>query len=501
MTLSRKLGLQISALIAAIVMTGGASLWGLAGLGQYYNETVDTYEQLRGVYEIGHYAASAQTSLNQADYDTALSQISKAIRSTEPVFEGTSQYDSEEQLALQAAIADMRTSLQKVQEAIRAESVSPSSSTAISQSHYELNAMLNRVAQVAGRTKNKIISDRQKASARYQTTVLMTAGLALLTVLGAVMLGVVQYRNIMRQIIQLKSGMKRIADSQFSEVLSEQGDREFADLAAEFNRMAKELDSLYRQMEQKIAMKSKELVRSERLASVGYLAAGLAHELSNPLGIIAGHAEEQLENDDVVDTAEYRQQQREVLNIICEESFRCKEIIQQLLSLAVGESDDNRRQPCPLGEVAKEVVALTTAHKQHRSKKVHLDVDSTEDVSVQANRTEIKHVMMNLVINALEAVSPETGQVWIDCRRRDRWVEFLVRDDGCGLSPEALDRVFEPFYTTKHQTGRRGMGLGLSVSHAIIQSYGGTIEAQSDGEGRGTRFTIQLPITADAAEV
>ena len=136
---------------------------------------------------------------------------------------------------------------------------------------------------------------------------------------------------------ELGSSVRQFAAGSLANRIDLRAPAEFIALAEDFNRMARELDSLYRDLEQKVALKSRELVRSERLASVGYLAAGVAHEINNPLSIIAGYAERSLaEMDDAAsDTA-----LRKVLQIICSEAFRCKEITGKLLSMARGGEEE-----------------------------------------------------------------------------------------------------------------------------------------------------------------
>src|SRR5205807_1065265 len=134
------------------------------------------------------------------------------------------------------------------------------------------------------------------------------------------------------------------------------GPAEFAELAEDFNRMARELEALYRDLEQKVAIKSRELVRSERLASVGYLAAGVAHEINNPLSIITGYGEraiQKLERDANDDGSAVAMKS---LRIMCEEAYRCKAITEKLLSLA--RPGEEARGPVLLGALAGEVVAL-----------------------------------------------------------------------------------------------------------------------------------------------
>jgi signal transduction histidine kinase len=112
----------------------------------------------------------------------------------------------------------------------------------------------------------------------------------------------------------------------------------------------------------------------------------------------------------------------------------------------------------------------------------------------------MKQVVLNLTVNALEAVSPG-GEVRIDVSRRDGWVEMRVKDDGRGMTPQTLDRVFEPFYTEKRGAQRPGTGLGLAISHAIIESHGGQIRATSEGPGKGSEFVVRLPAAAEQRSV
>ncbi len=111
---------------------------------------------------------------------------------------------------------------------------------------------------------------------------------------------------------------------------------------------------------------------------------------------------------------------------------------------------------------------------------------------------QMQQVILNLALNALEALAAENGQVTLDVHRHGPWVELSVIDNGCGITAQTLERVFEPFFTEKrgagsHGAGSHGTGLGLSISHAIVRNHGGSISAHSDGIGKGSRFTILLP--------
>ncbi len=301
---------------------------------------------------------------------------------------------------------------------------------------------------------------------------------------------------------RIGAGVRAFAGGDFDRRIAPGGDREFAALAADFNRMADDLGRLYADLEQRVRDQSRELVRSERLASVGYLAAGVAHEINNPLGIIAGYAERaarQLERDPA-DTAATRR----ALAVVADEAFRCKAITDRLLSLARPGSDD--RAVVPLDRIARDVVATVGGLGTFGTRRLTVDVDAAAaaddaaaetDLTVSVRAGEIHQVVLNLVVNALEAVPADGGRVRVAVARVAGGVELRVTDDGRGMTAAVLDRVFEPFYTDKRGTAptplRGGTGLGLSIAHAIVADHGGRLTAASDGPGKGSVFTITLP--------
>src|SRR5205814_1271179 len=270
---------------------------------------------------------------------------------------------------------------------------------------------------------------------------------------------------------------------------------------------AGELDSFTRQLETKVATKSKELVRSERLASVGFLAAGVPHEINNPLSIISGYAElslKQLQHATAgARTTEEADAMREVtqaLRAIRDEAFRCKEITGKLLSLARGGTERSKEE-FSIARIAEEVASLVRGLASYRDRRVVVDLDAREILTVCGNPNEIKQVLLNLVVNALDASPPQAGVVRVEARRADaNWVELIVSDNGRGMPPHVLEHVFEPFFTAKRGTSAEpGTGLGLSITHAIVQGHGGTVRAESEGLGRGSRFVVRLPAATVAA--
>jgi two-component system, NtrC family, sensor kinase len=315
-----------------------------------------------------------------------------------------------------------------------------------------------------------------------------------------------QYRALVRPLLWLRDNMQRSAGDHYRWEIPGRGDQEFRDVAKCFNGLVRDLADLYRNLEQKVIARSRELVRSERLASVGFLAAGVAHEINNPLSVIAGYAElarkslrkimlgtgsENIAGPEAEVEAAQLISAVEAQDIIHDEAFRCKEITGRLLSLARG-GGEGRETLC-MGELARQVTVLTKGLKNYADRRVVLEFDQAEPLEVIANPSEMKQVILNLTVNALEAVPPQRGEVRIGGRRAGEWVELSVEDNGKGMGQETLEHVFEPFFTAKRGAGEPGTGLGLSITHAIIESHGGRIAAESDGPGRGSRFTVWLP--------
>jgi signal transduction histidine kinase len=307
------------------------------------------------------------------------------------------------------------------------------------------------------------------------------------------------YRWIFYPIRDLQLGVDKVSKGDFKHRIEIQSSDEIQDLAAAFNAMTSQLDEMYTDLARQVNDRSRQLVRSERLASVGFLAAGVAHEINNPLASIA-FCSEALERR-ILDmlaqippsstAAEQAQVITKYLKMIQQESFRCKEITSRLLEFSRG--GERRREPTELGELVQNVLDMVQ-HLQNRHGK-ELQFHPEQPIIALVNAQEIKSVVVNLVVNALDSME-EGGTLTITLGMRDGLAELVFRDTGCGMTADMLENIFEPFYT-RSRTGK-GTGLGLSICHRIISQHQGEIEAHSAGPNKGSTFTVRLPLQPGA---
>jgi signal transduction histidine kinase len=314
------------------------------------------------------------------------------------------------------------------------------------------------------------------------------------SVLGVVfLLGLARlaYRWVVDPIRDLHDKVGRLGRGDFDSRIEVHSNDELQDLAEAFNDMTERLQAIYRDLARQVNERSRQLVRSERLAGVGFLAAGVAHEINNPLASIA-FCSEALErrladllaahrnHPDVATVTSY-------LRMIQQEAFRCKEITQKLLEFSrVGE---RQRQLTDLAQLIQSVISMVHHLQSYKGKQIVFEPQ--EQLRVLVNAPEIKSVILNLVVNALDSMD-EGGVLTIRLGSRDGVAELTLADTGCGMTAEVLENIFEPFFT-RSRTGK-GTGLGLSISHRVVTQHGGEIEATSPGPGQGSTFTVRLPL-------
>ncbi|HID93921.1 MAG TPA: PAS domain S-box protein, partial [bacterium (Candidatus Stahlbacteria)] len=240
-----------------------------------------------------------------------------------------------------------------------------------------------------------------------------------------------------------------------------------------------ELAKAYKELQQL----QTQLIQSEKMASLGKLAAGIAHEINNPLTGVLTFAHFLLKKIDKNDP------KREDLEVIVEGTTRCKRIVEGLLNFA--RQKEPQKSPCNINEVIEESLSLVEKQASFHNIKIIRELDrSLPQITVDVD--QIQQVFMNIILNAQEAM-PEGGFLTITTSMVDggQFVEIKFVDTGCGIKEEDIHRVFDPFFTTKKET--KGTGLGLAVSYGIIERHKGTIEVCSE-LGKGSTFIVKLPV-------
>lgn len=250
-----------------------------------------------------------------------------------------------------------------------------------------------------------------------------------------------------------------------------------------FQRTATELQKLHQELEQQTSLlleKEEMLRRADRLSALGELSAGIAHEIRNPLASIKGTAEI-LQEDFPAASKKF-----EFLQILIRETERLNKVVENFLSFARPKIPD--LGSCEVSAVLKSVLELV----KHPASKGQVTIKTNFDgqgPDLIADAEQLKQAFLNIILNALQAM-PQGGELSIVTRHQAPWVEIYFQDQGAGIPPHDLDKIFNPFYTTKGE----GTGLGLAITHRIIaENHGGQMEVESE-EGKGTKFIVRLPM-------
>jgi signal transduction histidine kinase len=309
-------------------------------------------------------------------------------------------------------------------------------------------------------------------------------------------------RRVVAGVNGLKDAIRRIAAGDLSSDARGHGKQdEFGEVAAAFADMAEvlrqrtaevaasheELEVANRQLAASLRAVQEtqaQLVQSGKLAAVGQLAGGLAHEINNPLGVILGFAQgvqRRLQSGDPLHLP---------IDSIVREGLRCKSLVQELLTFSRTARKGN--EPCDLNQVVSSALALVGTKARTLGVEVVQELEPDLPV-IDGNPTQLQQVVVNLGTNAVDAMDGG-GVLTVRTSRADGGaVAVEVIDTGCGIPPDVLARIFEPFFTTK-EVGK-GTGLGLSLVHEMVRQHGGEIAVDSQ-VGRGTRMRVCLPAAA-----
>jgi signal transduction histidine kinase len=317
-----------------------------------------------------------------------------------------------------------------------------------------------------------------------------TTGITTILLIAAVQL----FRKwIARPLSTLVQGSREVAAGQFDHRIHLESDDEMRELAESMNAMTARFQEIRDDLDCQVRERTKQVVRSEQLASVGFLAAGVAHEINNPLASIA-MCSESLESrltELLSHIGSHRAADRDVirnyLEMIQKEAFRCKQITEKLLDFS--RMGDPERQNTDLRELVAGVIEMIRHLGKYQNKQVVLDDGGP--VIAELCQQEIKQVVLNLITNGLDSVQ-SGGTVRVSVIKRGSEAVLIVEDDGCGMTDEIMQHLFEPFFTRRR--GGQGTGLGLSISYRIVEEHNGQITPHSDGLGKGSKFTVSLPL-------
>ena len=287
-------------------------------------------------------------------------------------------------------------------------------------------------------------------------------------------------KSILSRIAFVQKATEEVAQGNFTPIENPtKAQDEVTELIDAFNKMAAELESRWEQ-----------LVESRKLASIGTFTSGIAHELNNPLNNISLTAETLLEECDTLDKGESKEMILDIIN----QASRASEVVRNLLDFSRTEAPALKK--LEVEEVIQKTVSLI--RNQLMIVGVKLELNIPEDIPpIRGNLHNLEQVFLNLLLNAIQAM-PDGGKITIEVRStEDGYVAIDVSDTGVGIKPDALEKIFDPFYTTK--PAGRGTGLGLSIVYGIIKKHGGYVEVKSE-VNVGTTFTVYLPVYKEQDE-
>jgi two-component system NtrC family sensor kinase len=306
----------------------------------------------------------------------------------------------------------------------------------------------------------------------------------LITALAAIILSAYLVKSIITPINSLVAASKEIAQGNYCREIFPNSHDELGYLCVTFNRMIDAISERDQKLKEQTEM---QIVQSEKLASLGRLASGIAHEINNPLTGVLSYSTalyDEIEDEGC----------RSDLKVIIDETLRCREIVKGILDFA--RETKTERLPGDINKIITDLLSILEKHVNFQNIRVKKQLsENLPEIYIDSN--QIKSVINNLTVNAVDAMH-DGGELTISTEydEDDNEVVVQVSDTGVGIKEENLTKIFDPFFTTK-ETGK-GTGLGLAVTYGIVKRHNGTIRVDSS-VGKGTTFTITFPVESEAA--
>jgi signal transduction histidine kinase len=517
--LRHKLVLGLALVLVSVGLLLGGTLLGLSAASDTINVTarkideMQTLEQLKdAVWEIGTRPVDgfgsepASGRENRSTLGRELEYIQDKLRRARETFTqyqlthefvmqnrldpDQGEYEGGQIPALEQAFAALEAA---VAQATRPGVVSGDASSSVF-GHPEVRlthaTLIQKSNELYAHLREDVRRSHENAGADYRRTRYITVtatGLAVIIVLT-----LLYYFRVwvFRPIKELQAGVLRVHGGNFDQPIKLLSKDELEELANEFNAMTVRLRDIYSNLAQQVNERTRQLVRSERMVSVGFLAAGIAHEINNPLASILLYSEslESRLQHLLAKSPEEAETITSYLRVIQQESFRCKEITKKLLHFS---RSGGKREPVELNRLVNDMLDVARLLPIARGK--HLVFQPSADVTALVSEPDVKSVVLNLVVNALDSMD-DGGTLTTRVTAYPDAVEMTFTDTGCGMTTEVLENIFEPFFT-RNRTGN-GTGLGLSISHQIVDQHGGSIHATSEGPGKGSTFVVRIPLRA-----
>jgi two-component system, NtrC family, sensor kinase len=314
---------------------------------------------------------------------------------------------------------------------------------------------------------------------RRTLVVVVFLGILGFTTIASLLLLVSAIRLVLRPIGSIVRMTRQVSGGDLSARIDETPPGELGAICSSVNEMAAAVEEREKRLE---AFAQRQIGQSEKLAAIGRLAAGVAHEINNPLTGVLTFAHLLKEKPHMTE------EDHGDLDLLVKETTRVRDIVRSLLEFS-RESATERRD-LDLNQLVRSTIRLLESQKLYRRIQFEVRLEPAP-VLLTGDADQLKQVLLNLLLNACEAM-PDGGLLSVTTAAEDHSVRLEVEDTGCGISADNLDAIFDPFFTTKPVGS--GTGLGLSVSYGIIQQHGGSIQANSE-PGVGTRFVVRMPVT------
>jgi two-component system NtrC family sensor kinase len=445
---------------------------------------------------------------SRIDFETGCFEdaLSEFERSLDAYMQLIGQSDAEQSLFVdpqqrQDILVDIRAQLERVKESHSCPVIQRDEAS-FEALQRELDLLANQTTELTGMMHQGMAAYSTDVRNEYRTGIAI-AWSCLIAASSMVCLLLLLFRSlVIKPFRTLLDGSRLVAAGQFDHRIDLGTGDELSELATVMNQMTTRfqrtcgmLERERADLDKQVRDRSREVIQREQLASVGFLAAGVAHEINNPLASIAWSAEalesrlhDVIHGEGPIRTipADEAKVLGENLRRVQDEAYRCKGITQRLLDFS--RLGDVERSQVDIGDLVRDVVAMVGTLGKYKCKTLRTHCDGV--ITAHVNGQQIRQVALNLITNALESVDTD-GAVDVTVQRDGAMVRVTVQDNGCGMSDEVLEHLFEPFFTRRRDGS--GTGLGLSITHRIVTQHGGQLTACSDGPGRGSRLQFEVP--------